>query len=385
MWKTKIVSIVLAAALVLTACGSSGKTTGKGDVLLYEGEKAASGSAVGASDEYETTKVRKETYKEVFSDTADMEYTDTSTAYIDDEDAVLDSVKVKKNQKVQKGDVLAVYHVETSKTKLEKQKLLVQQARANYESGLSNLNANVSQAEKELGRLTKQAEKELKRLEIKKLKKEVDAYRKGEKAVKDQEKEYNQLVSRQSKTYLKAEKSGVVTATGREFVGDEVDSSKKIVEMRSNNKWILSVKDPDSKLRYNMNVSVRIGKNVKNYTHEVKGKVITATDITGVEETDEDGNSIVYIDVSDADKKKYDFENNNIYIYAVSFAVKDALVVDAQAVNEEAVEYSNRLFVNVLENGSLHKRFIVSNYHNEKEYLIDQGVTEGQTLAIVGQ
>ena len=63
--------------------------------------------------------------------------------------------------------------------------------------------------------------------------------------------------------------------------------------------------------------------------------------------------------------------------------VKDALVVDAEAVQQESVDIRNRLFVYVVENGKLHKRFIVSNYKNDKEVLVEQGVFEGQTLAIL--
>ncbi len=381
MLKVKWIGILCMTAALLTACGSE-KSQGTGEVLLYEGEDAASGSAV-SEEEYETTKVRQETYKEEYYDTADLEYTDTETIYIDDEDAVLDAVKVKKDQKVKKGDVLAVYHVETSKTKLQKEKVLVQQARANYESGLSNLQNALSQAQKEVETIKNAAEKKIKNLEIKKQKEELVNYKKGEKDVIDQEKNYAQLVRRQNKTNLVAKKSGVVTATGKEYVGDEIDASKKIVEMRSNNKWVLKVKDPESKLRYNMDVSVRLGKNMKDYKYEVKGKVITAADITGVGETDEAGDNIVYVEVSKADKARYDFEKNNIYVYAVSFAVKDALVVDAEAVNQESVEYANKLYVNVLENGKIHKRYIVSNYNTETEYLVEQGVSAGQTLAII--
>ena len=381
MSKVKWIGILCMTAALLTACGSE-KSQGTGEVLLYEGEDAASGSAV-SEEEYETTKVRQETYKEEYYDTADLEYTDTETIYIDDEDAVLDAVKVKKDQKVKKGDVLAVYHVETSKTKLQKEKVLVQQARANYESGLSNLQNALTQAQKEVETIKNAAEKKIKNLEIKKQKEELANYKKGEKDVIDQEKNYAQLVRRQNKTNLVAKKSGVVTATGKEYVGDEIDASKKIVEMRSNNKWVLKVKDPESKLRYNMDVSVRLGKNMKDYKYEVKGKVITAADITGVGETDEAGDNIVYVEVSKADKARYDFEKNNIYVYAVSFAVKDALVVDAEAVNQESVEYANKLYVNVLENGKIHKRYIVSNYNTETEYLVEQGVSAGQTLAII--
>lgn len=136
-------------------------------------------------------------------------------------------------------------------------------------------------------------------------------------------------------------------------------------------------------LRYNMDVKVRLGKSVNNYQHEIDGKVITATDITGVEENDESGDAVVYVDISEADKKKYDFEKNTIYIHAVSFEVKDALMVDVNAVYTESVGVNNVPYVYVLEDGKLHKRFVVSNYKNEKDYLIEQGVSENQTLAIV--
>ena len=100
MWKVKWIGILCMTVAVLSACGSE-KSQGTGEVLLYENGEAASGSAVSQED-YETTKVRQETYKEEYYDTADLDYTDTETIYIDDEDAVLDSIKVKKDQKVNK-------------------------------------------------------------------------------------------------------------------------------------------------------------------------------------------------------------------------------------------------------------------------------------------
>ena len=393
MWKGKIwpgawrISLFLAAAVCVTACG--GPEEKKAEVLLYEGEGAASGSAVSgaavsASDsDFEVTTVRKTTCKEEFSDVADIEYTDKETLYIFEENAVLDAVKVKKSQAVKKGDVLAEYHVKTSKTKLAKQKLENDQARAEFESGLSSLNRELEQARSELGQLRSQAEKNMKRLEIKKMEKQIAAYKKGEKELLSQEKEYASLVQMQKGVKLVAKKNGIITKTASSKVGEEIDSSDKIIEMRSNNKWVLKVEDPESKLRYNMDVVVRLGTDVRNFKDELRGKVITASDITGVEETDEEGNSVVYIEISEADKKKYDFENQNIYVYAVSFSIDDALVVDAKAVYSESVKNTNKLYVMVVENGKLHKRFIVSNYKTEREYLIDQGVTEGQALAIL--
>lgn len=399
------------AALCLTAC--SGREE-KAEVLLYEaqGDETVSGSAVSGGsvtvgeDEIKTATVRRTTYKEEFADMAEIEYPDTESLYIIEEDAVLDAVKVKPGQKVKKGDVLAVYHVETSETSLQKQKLLTGQARADYEMELSGLKRTLSGMKEELGRMKSKSEKRMKQLEIKKMQKQIDAYKKGEREVADQEKEYARILRMQKGANLVAKKSGVIIETAKSNVGEEIDSSIKIIEMRSNNKWVLRVSDPDSKLRYNMEVSVRLGKSVDDYREEVKGKVITAGNLaeggsgdeTGgmmggdmmggdMDDGDMDGSGTgggdVYIEIRDRDKKKYDFENQNIYVYAVSFSVENALVTDAKAVFSESVDISNRLYVLLLENGKMHKRFIVSNYRTENEVLIDQGVFEGQTLAVL--
>lgn len=404
MWKTekglrvslRAAFLFFLAVLCLTACSGQEKKT---EVLLYEAnsDETVSGSAVSGSfvtvgeDEIKTATVRKMTYKEEFADMAEIKYLDTDSFYISDENAVLDAIKVKPDQKVKKGDVLAVYHVETSKTSLQKQKLLIDQARADYEMGLSELKRTLSGMKEELGRIKSKSEKKMKQLEIRKMQKQIDAYKKGEKEVTDQEKEYAKLLKMQKGTNLVAKKNGVITDTAISSVGEDIDSSVKIIEMRSNNDWVLKVSDPDSKLRYNMDVSVRFGKSVDDYREEVKGKVITTGNLTGGSGDEMDGDMMgeegedggVYIEIRDKDKKKYDFEHQNVYVYAVSFSLENALVTDADAVYSESVDISNRLYVLLLENGKLHKRFIVSNYSTENEVVIDQGVFEGQTLAVV--
>ena len=409
MWKTEkrlrislcAVFLFFSAAMCLTACSGQEE---KAEALLYEAhsDETASGGAVSGSfvsvgeDQIKTATVRRTTYKEEFADMAEIEYHDTDSLYISEENAVLDAIKVKPDQKVKKGDVLAAYHVETPKTSLQKQKLLIDQARADYEMGLSELKQALSGMKEELGGMKTKSEKKMKRLEIGKMQKQIDAYKKGEKEVTDQEKEYAKLLRMQKGANLVAKKSGVITDTAISSVGEDIDSSVKIIEMRSNNDWVLKVSDPDSKLRYNMDVSVRLGKSVDDYREEVKGKVITTSNLTEGggsddeggdmmqgEDEDGDGGADVYIEIRDKDKKKYDFENQNVYVHAVSFSVENALVTDADAVYSESVDISNRLYVLLLENGKLHKRFIVSNYSTEKEVLIDQGVFEGQTLAVV--
>lgn len=420
MWKTekgwrirlRTACLLFLSVLCLTACSGQEK---KAEVLLYEaqddetvsGSAVSGGSVIVGEDEIKTATVRRTTYKEEFADMAEIEYLDTESLYIIEENAVLDAVKVKPGQSVKKGDVLAVYHVETSETSLKKLKLLTEQARADYEMELSGLKRTLSGMKEELGRMKSKSEKRVKQLEIKKMQKQIDAYKKGEKEVTDQEKEYAKLLRMQNGANLVAKRSGIITDTAKSSVGEDIDSSIKIIEMRRNNKWVLRVSDPDSKLSYNMEVSVRLGKSVDDYREEVKGRVITAKNLTEIKSDGMDGGMMggdfdgdmdvdmdgdesgtgdggdVYIEIRDQDKKKYDFENQNIYVYAVTFSVENALVTDVNAIYSEAVDISNRLYVLVLENGKLHKRFIVCNYMTEKEVLIDQGVFEGQTLAVM--
>ncbi|MCR5796379.1 MAG: efflux RND transporter periplasmic adaptor subunit [Eubacterium sp.] len=394
MSKIKILGLCFLLTLLVTGCGSEEKKQEK--AYLYEGpvaDETASGGAVsgeavsaaalGDATEYETTVVKKGSFKEEFNNTADIEYTSTSTIYIDQEDAILDSIKVKKNQLVKKGDVLAYYHVETSKSKMSKMKIENEQARAEYEKGLSALQTDLNNAKKQLSYLTDSVAKKMQKLEIKKKQSEIEEYKKREKEVKANEKEYNKLLKMRSKTPLISKKTGKVVDVNRSVIDEELDASTEIITLRNNDKWKLRVADANNQLRYNMDVEIRLGRKLNDYDHILKGKVVTTTMLTGVEDLDSEGNNKVYIEVSKADRKKYNFEDYNIYIHAVSFEVKDTLLVDANAINEEAYEHYNKSYVYLLENGKLHKRFIVSNYHNDKVYAVSQGLEEGQVLALV--
>ena len=92
------------------------------------------------------------------------------------------------------------------------------------------------------------------------------------------------------------------------------------------------------------------------------------------------------IRISRKDREKYDFSKYNIYVTGTSLKIENALLIDADAVNEETEnEEEVKYFVYVVEKGNLHKRYIVSNYKQEKTYLVNQGLEEGQTLAIVSK
>ncbi len=407
MWKIKKTTAslhrvaVLLGVSVLTFTGLVGcksEKTKSDKAMLYVPEKGtstATGSAIatgsalatGSSvqvgeDEYKLEVARKKNYQDRFVDTAKMEYTAVESVYIDDEGAVLDHMKVKKGDHVEKGDVLAVYHVEISKAKLEKDRILTEQARSNYEVGLKSLENQLSLLQKAYKGLKNTAEGKQKALEIKQLQQQIKTYRLGEKEVKEQEKAYRQKLARRHKTNLYAKKSGTVVATAKSSEGDRIEASKEVVRMRKGDRWLLKVPDPEGKLRYNMKVNICFGSSIRRAKKVCTGRVKTASDLTGVETTDDSGESEVYIKVKKSDRERLDFEDQTIYIKAVSYELRDVILVREEAINSESTDYSNRYFVYKWRDGSIHKRYVVTNFHNEQGYVIEQGVEEGDQLVL---
>ena len=81
--------------------------------------------------------------------------------------------------------------------------------------------------------------------------------------------------------------------------------------------------------------------------------------------------------------KKYDFKKYNLFVTGVTLRIKNALLVDAEAVKAKTEQDEEKLYVYLVENNKLHLRYITSNYRQDKIYLVNQGLEEGQTLAIV--
>jgi maltodextrin utilization protein YvdJ len=131
-----------------------------------------------------------------------------------------------------------------------------------------------------------------------------------------------------------------------------------------------------------MTVDIALGKTTDRIAYHLKGKVISTDNLYDSNSDEEEGTK-TYVKISKKDMKKYPIKKNNIYVSGVTLKIKDALMVETDAVYEEADGDEVKHFVYLLENGKLHKRYIVSNYKKKDCYLVNQGVEEGQTLAIL--
>ncbi|MCH5251350.1 MAG: efflux RND transporter periplasmic adaptor subunit [Lachnospiraceae bacterium] len=362
---------------------SCGKEEQKSEVLLYQVKENDT-----KKEQFKTTKVEKGVYKEVVSTSGKLYYLDENEVSINEDRAYLDKIYVKHKQKVKKGDVLALYHIKTSKASLEKRKLMVEQARSQFDSSIRSKQSEVLAQEKSIKTLTSAAEKKLARIELKKLRQEYNQLLKSEKDIKSQEKEYAELLRKRKGAKLVSKFSGTVIdpVSSSEF-GGESASGEKLMTIRNESDFLIQADDDAEGLRYNMKVEIGLGATKDDIEHKVTGRVISTDNLSSSSGNEEEGGNTggQMITLSKSDMKKYNFKKFNIYITGVTLSIPDALMVDAEAVYEELEGETTKQFVMLVENGNLHKRYIVSNYKQDTKYLVNQGVEEGQTLAILKQ
>lgn len=377
MSKVKRIMTVFCACVLLTACGEQKQAS---EVLLYKGTAETEKETA-----YEEVTVKKDTYEETVSGTGEMFYTTENTVSIYDDNAYLIKMCVKNRQKVKKGDVLAYYRIRSSKASLQKKKLLLDQAKSRYEAQLKSKESELLAKEKSLDSLTGKSEKKIARIELERLRSEYKSLVQSGKDVRKQEKEYKTLLKKQKKAVLKSPYSGtVVNSTSVAEWDDTVVTGERLMTIRDESDFLLQVKTDKGGFRYNMTVNIALGSTAENIKYRLKGRVISTDNLynSSVNVDDEAGVTTL-VKVKKQDMTKYPFRKNNIYVTGVTLRIEDALMVESRAVYEETQENNIKLFVYLLENGKLHKRYIVSNYKQDKYYLVNQGLEEGQVLAVI--
>lgn len=382
MYKIKWLAMLLLCALMVTACGEQQK---KSEIMIYKAENTKK-----KQEHYKTTKVRKDTYEEKISTTGSLYFQDEKAVSIQDSRAYIDKICVKNDQKVSKGDTLAIYHVKYSDTTMKKKKLEVEQARAEYDNNLKSKRNEVLEKQRSIKNLTNDSERKIAHIQLQRLQREYKDIQKSAKTIEKQEQEYNELVQKRTRATLKSKYTGTVgeVVSIGELAGESVTGDTLMV-IRNEKDFLVQAEDGTG-MRYNMTVDVGLGSTSDDIVHHVKGKVISTDNLMdgANQENDNPGtmtpeDTSQLIQIAKEDRGKYHFEKYNLFIRGVSMKIEDALLVDAKAVYEEQDNDRTKLFVYVVENDKLHKRYIVSNYKQDTCYLVNQGLEEGQTLAIL--
>lgn len=376
MWKAKAVALGL-VLMMLSGCSEQVKNTS--EALLYTGD-----GKVIKEEQIETTKVKKKTYKQETFANAKLYYTKQISVIMDVENAIIKSVKKEVGDKVKKGDLIATYKVYLSKSQIEREKLEIINERNLYMASYKSLQNQIIEKERIIKNMKDGEQREVINFELKKLKEQLKQKKAEEAAIVQKEKELAKTISDSKKTKLYSKYSGIVTKV---LSSDEYENSAmgiEILSLRTENDFLVEIENPQDSLRYNSQVTIALGGDRNDIRHRLKGKVISAGNLSDKSSEDSEGGSSIFIRVSKADREKYDFTANNIYVEYEKINVKDCLVVEKDAIYTEVQGNDTAYYVYLVINGKMFQRYIqraLQNPELEQEEWILQGIEEGQELA----
>lgn len=386
MLRDKAIAAALITAILLSGCGSE-KTGKTGNAYLYTGD-----SKKTTETGYETCKVKKQDFVNEITESATLEYTDLESITMDIGNATLETIEIREGEKVKKGQVVATFTVDIDEADMERQKLEIESQRKQFNAQLKMKKNALDAAKKQLDAMKNGNEKSIRKIEYQKQEKEFLQFKESEKMIKQKEKDYASLIADSKKTKLVSKISGTVTKMGDAREGEPVEAGTVIATLQTSGEFIIKAENSSGDLRYNMEVDVWLGGDRNDIRQKLKGTISSSDNLINSGNSEStNGNPMIagedtsssgaYVKISKADKKKYDFEDNNVYIHYETKRIEDALVVDNEAVYTEVDGENTKSYVYVVKNGNLHKRYIVATFSNDKVTLIEQGVEEGWELA----
>ena len=386
MLRDKAIAAALITAILLSGCGSE-KTGKTGNAYLYTGA-----SKKTTETGYETCKVKKQDFVNEITESATLEYTDLESITMDIGNATLETIEIREGEKVKKGQVVATFTVDIDEADMERQKLEIESQRKQFNAQLKMKKNALDAAKKQLDAMKNGNEKSIRKIEYQKQEKEFLQFKESEKMIKQKEKDYASLIADSKKTKLVSKISGTVTKMGDAAEGEPVEAGTVIATLQTSGEFIIKAENSSGDLRYNMEVDVWLGGDRNDIRQKLKGTISSSDNLINSGNSEStNGNPMIagedtsssgaYVKISKADKKKYDFEDNNVYIHYETKRIEDALVVYNEAVYTEVDGENTKSYVYVVKNGNLHKRYIVATFSNDKVTLIEQGVEEGWELA----
>ena len=347
---TKAVLTVLAAVLclcVFTAPARAG---------LMRPQEIESEEAVS----YDTVTVQRGTF-ETMENNLGREYYPLSYALSYDHDgARFVEYKVELGDEVKKGDVLAVFRMDSSDSELARKELAVTHAEEETARGIRDREEQISEAKKlraqSSGYGWVQQNLQVERLEV-----ELERYRLQQEYQTQQLRDA--LEEATADLTITAPIDGVITRVVLKAPGDVIkrnlmDAFDVLIEMRSEEERLMLMDSETLNFRYNM--PVEVGEEV--------GRVVAAPDLVpGVQS----GQILVEMEPVDGEIKM-----STRTVIGVVKNLDNVLLVPRNAVTKSGNQY----YVTKMTNGVLQKRYVTVADMNNNDYWVLQGVDEGDIL-----
>ena len=214
-------------------------------------------------------------------------------------------------------------------------------------------------------------ERALRELEIKKMESQYQQYVFS--AERDQRLLQDEIQNRKAEqisTQIVAPYDGCIDKLTYLNPGDQVQQGDLLITMYSTDRVLVRVDNSSRRFRYNMPVTVEAGP--KNNRSSYPGTVVAAAD--SLPAGQDSGTAYIELDQS---VPAEDLENN-LTVTGNTVELLDVLIAKqaAQTLSE------GKSYVNILENGLVHKRYIIMGAWDAGVFWILDGLKEGQILVL---
>ncbi len=346
----RLLLLVLALALMACPVGASGESLIDPETL--QNQQAS----------YNTTTVQLGSFVKEYSVPVLVHYPLQQELKVEQNGAIFTEFAVQEEQNVKKGDVLAYFSVETSGAALERLAREISLLEAQTELGIQQRreaikdleNANAEGFDKEKNTiLLKKAKAELAHYEYLQ-QRSLEALKQEQKTEQEKHSGYT----------LIAPADGKVMDLAKLKTGEPVSAGDTLMTFVRTDVVQLCVSNSSGDLRYNMPVTVTLGKPGNITT--VSGRVVAADG--AIPEKERTGYAYIQVET--------DAELENPKLTAEVMRLDNVLVVDRSAVISE----NGKQYVTKVVDGMLQKRYVAFATHNTEEAWLIHGVAEGDLL-----
>lgn len=308
------------------------------------------------------------TYEQVYSNTGHEYFPHTYGVRPEVGGAKFVEYTVEKGQEVKKGDVLAIFSLETDAVRMTELQLQLEQAQAELEREMKLRAEEIEEMQEELRGIEDRFDYEIHALRIERAELELDqyVYQQTLKVSKTEE-EIAELEALQEGAKLIAPVDGTVIRNTLKRAGDRVYTDETLVTLLRTEGRLLRFENSGLKFRYGMEVTVEVGTG-KNKT-QVPGRVV-GSDLL-VPEAQRDGIVYVEIDETDADMRTAKVRGNGSYLENVMIVPRKAVVLDG-----------GKYYVTKLEDGITRKRYVNCIVKPGQQIWILQGVEVGEQIIV---
>ena len=324
---------------------------------------------------YKTVQVEIGGYEKLGTGKASVIYLLKSELCWEKDNAYYAEAVVRAGQEVKEGDVLVRFDVKEDRVELESLKLQLLRKKEDTAEEKESRLAAIEDAKAEAKALRKQESKDyeaqIAELQIKKLQAQYEQFLyQSEKEVSQMEERISEIEQSMQENVLTAPFDGIVDAVTRYNEGDKVAPGQVLVTMYATDRLLLKAEGASGKLRYNMDVIIEAGN--ANNRASYSGKVIAAPNILPASLSQ----NLTLIELDE--KVTPDDLKGNISYQGKTEELQNILVVNRDAIQKE----DEKTFVNILEGGTVQKRYVVTAINNAENVWILDGLSEGQTLIV---